>query len=53
MDATVFTPNTEPIAIFKNLVAIAVICVMVWFAYGWINKGDHGGGRKVKPIAKM
>tara|TARA_B100000678_G_C17756568_1_gene321024 strand:- start:230 stop:391 length:162 start_codon:yes stop_codon:yes gene_type:complete len=53
MDATVFTPNTEPIAIFKNLAAIVLLGVIMYFAYGWIKKGSSGGGRKVKPVAKM
>ena len=53
MDAIVFTPNTEPITIFKNLVAIVVIGVVMYFAYGWIKRGSSGGGRKGKPVAKM
>ena len=53
MDATVFTPNTEPIAIFKNLAVIVLLGVVMYFAYGWIKKGSSGGGRKVKPVAKM
>ena len=53
MDTTVFTPNTVPLRLFKNLVAIVVIGVMCYFAYGWINRGDSSGGRKVKPVVKM
>ena len=53
MDATVFTPNTEPITIFKNLAVIVLLVVVMYFAYGLIKRGGSGGGRKVKPVVKM
>ena len=31
-----------------NIAAVAVIGVMIYFGYKWINKGDRDGGVKVK-----
>ena len=40
--------SDDPLWTLGNIVAVAVIGVMIYFGYKWINKGDRDGGVKVK-----
>ena len=47
-----FGAGDDPLWMLGNIAAVAVVGVMIYFGYKWMNKGDKDGGVKVK-VSKM
>jgi len=43
-----FGTGDDPLWMLGNIAAVAVVGVMIYFGYKWINKGDKDGGVKIK-----
>tara|TARA_Y100000296_G_C5104440_1_gene221753 strand:- start:625 stop:786 length:162 start_codon:yes stop_codon:yes gene_type:complete len=47
-----FGTGDDPLWMLGNIAAVAVIGVMIYFGYKWMNKGGKDGGAKIK-VPKM